>query len=167
MNDGRDLALADYRPGALGRVCELQAACYAEEWGFGCAFEVKVAAEMAAFLTRFDATTDLFKIALRDDDIVGSVTLDGGEHDHRVAHLRWFIVTAGCRGKGLGRRLLAVALDFARQQRFEAVFLSTFDGLAAARRLYQQAGFELVQSHLGTTWGVPVVEQRFVLSLRA
>ena len=165
MRDERDLALADYRPGALGRVCQLQAECYARAWGFGQAFEVKVAAEMVAFLKRFDATKDLFKIVLLDDEIVGSVTIDG--HDRRTAHLRWFIVADGCRGQGIGRRLLTAALDFVRQKRFETVFLWTFDGLAAARRLYEQAGFELVQAQLGTSWGAPVVEQRFELSLHA
>ena len=41
------------------------------------------------------------------------------------------------------------------------VYLTTFAGLAAARRLYEEIGFTLTSEHADTTWGVPLNEQRF------
>jgi len=46
---------------------------------------------------------------------------------------------------------------------YQHVYLWTFDGLAAARHLYEQSGFQLVLRQRGTQWGVEVAEQRFEL----
>jgi hypothetical protein len=43
-----------YVPGSLGRVAELHGTYYHKDWGFGLFFEAKVAAELAAFLGRYD-----------------------------------------------------------------------------------------------------------------
>ena len=48
---------------------------------------------------------------------------------------------------GLGRRLVAHCLDFARQAGYADIVLLTYDQLAAARRVYQAAGFTLDSEH--------------------
>lgn len=164
---GTVISITDYFPGALGAVCELHGRYYAREWRFGRAFETKVAADMAAFLDRFDPAMDLFKLGVRDDRVIGSITLDGTENDDGTAHLRWFIMADEARGTGLGGRLLNLAVDFAREKRFRGVYLWTFEGLHAARHLYEKAGFRLAHSEPGGTWGTPVTEQRFDLDLTA
>ena len=156
-----EIIIDDYRPGALGRVCELQSAYYAREWDFGLPFETKVAGEMAEFLGRADWHRDLFKIARMNDDIVGSITLDASAHDDGTAHLRWFVVADAARGKGLGKQLMGLVMDFARTQGIDKIYLTTFEGLDPARALYEKAGFELTASKPGETWGRKVVEQRF------
>jgi GNAT superfamily N-acetyltransferase len=65
------------------------------------------------------------------------------------------------RGAGVGNALLASAVEFCRAQRYDRVFLSTFEGLSAARHLYEKSGFRLVHEQLGTQWGCEVREQRF------
>lgn len=156
-----DITLHDYRPGALGRVCELQSAYYAREWEFGRPFETKVAGEMAEFLARADWRRDLFKIAVLDDEIVGAITLDVSAHDDGTAHLRWFVVADAARGKGLGKQLMAQVMDFARARGVQRIYLTTFEGLDPARALYERQGFKLTASAPGETWGRKVVEQRF------
>ena len=156
-----DITIEDYRPGALGRVCELQSAYYAREWDFGLPFETKVAGEMAEFLARADWRRDLFKVAVLDDEIVGSITLDVSAHDDGTAHLRWFVVADAVRGKGLGKQLMAHVMDFAQARGIERIYLTTFEGLDPARALYEKAGFKLTASEPGETWGRKVVEQRF------
>jgi GNAT superfamily N-acetyltransferase len=66
------------------------------------------------------------------------------------------------RGRGLGRRLLARALAFCDAHGFERTQLWTFDGLHAARHLYEANGFVLAAKWPGMQWGAPVQEQRFV-----
>ena len=163
MKPGTDIVFGGYRPGALGAVCALQAEYYAKAWGFGAAFETKVAGDMAAFITRFDPGRDLFVLAEREGEIIGSITVDGGETDRGLAHLRWFIVSDAARGTGLGHRLMDRAVAFAADKELPGIYLDTFAGLDAARHLYEHAGFTMVHSRQDTTWGPPVEEQRFEL----
>jgi len=52
--------LTGHIPGAMGRLVELHAEYYHQNWGFGLFFEAKVAAEMAEFFRRFDEARDGF-----------------------------------------------------------------------------------------------------------
>ena len=74
---------------------------------------------------------------------------------------------AGRGGAGAGAALLDAALAFCRAQSFECVYLWTFAGLDAARRLYETRGFRLVEEKDAESWGIQAREQRFVLELRA
>lgn len=127
-------------PGSLGRVIGLHGTYYAAHWGFGAFFEAKVARELAEFIGRYDAARE-------------------------GAHLRWFIVSDALRGRGAGHRLMDAAVDFCRRQRYPRIYLWTFAGLHAARHLYEQAGFALVEERRGSRWGTEVTEQRFELQL--
>jgi len=44
--------------------------------------------------------------------------------------------------------------------------LWTFEGLHAARHLYEKSGFQLVEQYRGTQWGTEVNEQQFLLQLQ-
>ncbi len=154
--------ISDYRPGALGRVTEMHGLYYARNWGFGLFFERKVAREMAEFLGRFDADRDGLWLAADGDRVVGSVFIDGAEAATEGAHLRWFIVDDGYRGRGIGKILLRQAMDFCRRCGYRRAYLWTFAGLDAARRLYESQGFCLTEEKEDRSWGEPVTEQKFV-----
>jgi hypothetical protein len=63
---------------------------------------------------------------------------------------------------GLGRKLLADALALADEKSFVETHLWTFNGLSAARHLYEIHGFACVEERIGSQWGNEVIEQRFV-----
>ncbi|MBB4286236.1 GNAT family N-acetyltransferase [Roseospira goensis] len=155
-----------YAPGVLAEVVGLHMAYYGPHWGFGLAFETKVATEMAAFLRQADATRDLLLCARnRDGGLLGSVTIHG-PHDtpagrESAAHLRWFIVGDAARGSGVGRRLLARAVAFCDACGYPMCYLTTFAGLDAARHLYERTGFRLVATSAVDQWSGGVQEQRF------
>jgi GNAT superfamily N-acetyltransferase len=157
-----------WRPGLLGDVVSLQARYYAAAWAFGNVFEAKLARGMAEFAARYDPRQDLILSTGDGSRTTGSITIDGSDPaaPGGLLHLRWFILGDDARGQGLGRALLDEALAFARSLARPGVYLWTFSGLAPARRLYDAAGFRLVEEHLGCTWGTTVTEQRFVLALR-
>ncbi len=151
-----------YRPGSVGRIVEMHARFYARHAGFGAFFESKVAAGLAEFVARLDRPCNQLWTALDGERIVGSVAIDGEDLGPGQAHLRWFIMDDDVRGAGVGRQLLAQALDFCDRQGFEATRLWTFRGLDAARRLYETQGFTLAEEFPGRQWGEEVVEQCFV-----
>jgi hypothetical protein len=70
-----------YRPGLIADIIRAHMAYYAPAWGFGLPFEAKLAAEMAAFFTRYDERSDLTLTAYEGaDKFLASVTLDGLDH---------------------------------------------------------------------------------------
>lgn len=156
----------DYIPGLLGRVTELHGTYYNKQWGFGPYFESRVARELAEFLERYNQTQDGLWTATLNGTIEGSIAIDGLRLKNEGAHLRWFIVSEVLRGTGLGALLLETAIGHCRKRNYPHVYLHTFEGLAAARHLYEKYGFELTHQSTGTQWGTEVHEQKFVLELR-
>ncbi len=150
-----------YVPGAIGRVVDLHGAYYHRHWGFGLFFEAKVATELSAFLTRYDEDRDGFWTVLADGRVEGSIAIDGLHAAGAGVHLRWFIVSDALRGRGAGNRLMNAAMGFCRDKGYPKAFLWTFEGLGAARHLYEKAGFALVEERRGAQWGIEVREQRF------
>jgi GNAT superfamily N-acetyltransferase len=157
-----DIILAKgYQPGAIGRVAELHGDYYHRHWGFGLFFEAKVATELAAFFRRYDDARDGFWGVIKREQLEGAIVVDGRDANGEGAHLRWFIMSDGLRGQGAGNRLMETAMDFCHRRGYVKIYLWTFEGLAAARHLYEKHGFALVNQRRGDQWGVAVNEQRF------
>jgi GNAT superfamily N-acetyltransferase len=156
---------SEYVPGALGRVVEMHGHYYSRHWKFGAYFEAKVARDMAELLLAAPAQDARLWCAVSSGRVVGSIALDGRQATQHGASLRCFLVDEAARGCGLGRRLLHVALTFARVRSYGRVILRTFAGLDAARHLYEAAGFKLIEEAENATWGTRVLEQIFILTL--
>jgi len=154
-----------YVTGLVGRVAEMHASYYARHWHFTGFFETGIAAEMSKFINRYDADRDCSWSALIDNRVEASISIDGIDADSKGAHLRWFIASDAARGKGIGGRLMKLAMDFCRQKNYRRVYLHTFRGLEAARHLYESAGFKLVESRAGDQWGTRVEEQEYQATL--
>ncbi|MBX2854570.1 MAG: GNAT family N-acetyltransferase [Rhodobacteraceae bacterium] len=163
-----DFDIVGYRPGALGWAVQTQAQYYADAVGFNDFFEAKIASEAAAFLPRRDQPGCGFFLAVDGEDWLGSVVVDHSSGVGALAKLRWFIVAPLAQGRGVGAALLERAIATVRESDAGGVMLETFAGLEAARKLYERAGFQLVEerapdSNAPATWGTPVREQRFEL----
>ncbi|MEO1687568.1 MAG: GNAT family N-acetyltransferase [Pseudomonadota bacterium] len=148
-----------YRPALIGEIAAAHARWYAAHWGFGLAFEAKVAAGLAEYMSRA-GDDDLTLSAWEGETFAGSLIVDAHDPACRAgeAHLRWFIAVKP--GAGLGKRLMGEATAWL-DARGLACFLDTFAGLDAARRLYEAHGFALAREASDRTWGVTVTEQRF------
>src|SRR5690606_15384205 len=86
--------------------------------------------------------------------------------DDNRSQLRWMLVDAGCRGQGLGRRLLEDCINFAAATGYDSIYLWTVHTLEPAARLYRAAGFELTEElPPSTLWGPELREQRYDLHL--
>jgi DNA-binding MarR family transcriptional regulator/N-acetylglutamate synthase-like GNAT family acetyltransferase len=151
--------LRDPRPGDMGFVIQSHGALYGREYGFDATFEALVAEITAKFITSFDASRERCWIADIDGRPVGSVFLVRSSDE--VAKLRLLLVEPSARGQGLGQRLVAECVSFARVCGYRKITLWTQSNLVAARKIYQDAGFTLTKSEphrsfgqnlIGETW---------------
>lgn len=156
-----------WAPGLVGDVAALHARFYAGSHGFGAAFEHKVAAEFGALMERFDQRRDFLRAAERDGRFLGSIAVDGAPQGATAeeAQVRFFLLDAGLRGQGLGRRWLGEAVAHARGAGFRRVVLWTLGGLDPATALYLEAGLRLEEERTAAQFGTPALERRFGLAL--
>ncbi len=152
-----------YFPGAIGLITHAHAVYYYEHWGFDVTFETQVGRELSEFVARFREGRDGLWVARVKGAFAGSAAIDGRNAGEEGARLRWFIVMPPFRGAGLGKILLGRAVAFCRQRSYPGVYLWTFQGLDAARALYERQGFRLCEEHKVDQWGRRITEQRFEL----
>ena len=158
--------LKGYFPGVVGQITEAHALYYHAQWGFDVSFEAQVAREMADFAAGFDPGRDGLWAARQEGCLAGAIAIDGRHAQTAGARLRWFIVTPEFQGAGIGRQLIHRAVEFCRDRGYPKIYLWTFEGLNAARRLYETNGFSLCEEHAVAQWGQLIREQKFEMNLR-
>lgn len=151
------------RPGDFGIVISRQAALYAREFGWDGTFEGLLAEIVAKFIRDFDPRCERCWIAERQGAIVGSVFLV--RKSKHVAQLRMLYVDAEARGLGVGSRLVDACIRFARQKGYRRMMLWTNDILVSARRIYEAAGFRLIEEERHRSFGKNLVGQNWLLDL--
>ncbi len=155
--------LRPHRPGDIGVVISRQAALYHQEYGWDGTFEALVAEIGAEFIRGFDPEWENCWIAERGGEVVGSVFVV--RQSREVAKLRMLYVDASARGLGIGRRLVEECIAFARAKGYRKLTLWTNDILLAARRIYLEAGFELVAEEAHHSFGKDLLGQNWDLHL--
>ncbi|KND26068.1 GNAT family N-acetyltransferase [Streptomyces acidiscabies] len=154
------------RPGDLGWVLMAHGDVYCGQLGWDPDFEALVARIVADYAAKHDPLREAAWIAEADGRRVGCVFLVAGDGP-KTAQLRVLLVTPDGRGLGLGTRLVAECLTFARAAGYERVTLWTNDVLVSARRIYQAAGFELADEERHHSFGQDLVGQNWTLELGA
>ncbi len=151
-----------YTPTIIGRTVEMLHGYMNQYFNFGIKFETRITTDMAEFMARIESPRNEIWHVRLGTQIVGSISIDGEDLGDGLAHLRWFTVSDEAHGSGVGNCLLTEALDFCDRQDFRETHLWTVKGLNAARKLYLQHGFELVEQYKGDQWGSEVTEHRYV-----
>jgi DNA-binding MarR family transcriptional regulator/GNAT superfamily N-acetyltransferase len=151
------------RPGDLGWVIRANAISYADEYGWDETYEALVTKILSDYANHHDPRRESAWIAEVDGAPVGCVFCVRLDDD--TAKLRLLLVDPSARGLGIGGRLIDECIRFAKTAGYKRIQLWTNSILRDAIRLYERAGFTLVDSEehhsfghdlVGQTWDRPL-----------
>lgn len=157
--------LRAHRPGDIGWAIERHGVLYADEFGWNEEFEGLVAEILGAFLKDHDPKRQRCWIAESGNQRAGCVFLVANETRADTAQLRCLLIEPWARGLGIGGALVDECIKFARVAGYKRMVLWTNDVLVAARRIYEAAGFELVEKQRHHSFGRHLVGQTWSLTL--
>ena len=155
------VTLRSHRPGDMGWVVQRHGEIYQQEYGYTEEFEALVAEIVAEFLRKLDPTRERCWIAEADGRRVGSIFLVA--KDAAIAKLRLLLVEPDTRGLGIGRKLVAECVRFAREVGYQKIVLWTQEDLTAARRIYSESGFRKIAQEPHHSFGHDLVGETWEL----
>lgn len=158
-----DVEIRRFEPGDRDWLVAAHQDHYARAEGFDETFGVLVGEILDTFLAGHDPERERGWIAWRGERRLGSIFCVG--LDEETAKLRLFLLTDAARGKGLGKRLLATCMDFARARGYRHMKLWTHESHRAAGALYARTGWRLASSEPVVSFGQPLVEQHWDIDL--
>ncbi|MCG8350737.1 MAG: helix-turn-helix domain-containing GNAT family N-acetyltransferase, partial [Chloroflexales bacterium] len=155
--------LRSHQPGDMGWVVHRHAVLYTEEYAWDEQFEALVAEIVAKFIQNYDPKRERCWMAEKDGAVVGSVFLV--KQTDAIAKLRLLLVEPKARGLGIGARLVSECVRFARQTGYTKITLWTNNVLAAARHIYETAGFRLTHQESNRSFGHDLIWETWELEL--
>jgi DNA-binding MarR family transcriptional regulator/GNAT superfamily N-acetyltransferase len=158
-----EVTLRSHRAGDIGWVIERHSVIYTQEYGWNMKFEALVGEIASKFLAENNPRRERCWIAELDGVRVGCVFLV--ERSRTIAQLRLLLVEPSARGHGIGQRLVDECITFAKKAGYSRMRLWTNDVLTSARRIYQAAGFRLIEEEKHSSWGKPLTSQTWELKL--
>jgi DNA-binding MarR family transcriptional regulator/GNAT superfamily N-acetyltransferase len=156
--DVRGLAAGD-----LGWVVKRHGEIYFDEYGWNIDFEALVARVVADYQDNLRVGRENAWVTQVEGARAGCVFCC--ERDPDTAQLRLLLVEPWARGLGIGTMLVDACTSFARRAGYPKMMLWTNDVLVSARRIYEAAGFVLVEEEPHRSFGHDLIGQNWELDL--
>jgi putative acetyltransferase len=89
-------------------------------------------------------------------EVDGKVVGGGGiqplkDTDQNICELQKVYIDKEYRGKGIGKKIVQMCIDFAKKSNYDAIYLETFPNMIGAQKLYKKLGFRFIDHALGNT----------------
>lgn len=163
-NGHHNIKIRDYEQRDVDFIINRHAVLYQKEYGFTEDFTKYVSIYVNKFIEDHDKERENIWIAECNGKNVGVIAVV--KESDTTAQLRWFLIEPEMRGKGLGKQMVDMALDFCREKGYKHVFLLTLSMLKPARHIYSEHGFTLTDTKINDEWATyPIEEERWDLEL--
>ncbi len=163
MEKFKEYIIREYREDDLKWIVDTHGTLYDREYGFDHTFPSYVREPLEKFHGYRKPHSEQIWIAEKDGKRVGVIAI--AYVDDYTAQLRWFLLLQEERGKGLGNRLMEIAVEFSKKAGYGKIILWTVSILPAARHLYGKFGFSIEEKIPHRIWGKDLVEERWDLVL--
>lgn len=100
----------------------------------------------------FQKDKAVYFVVKENEEILGGCgvnQLDGTTEN--ICELQRMFLKKEARGKGIGKKLISMCLDAARDFGYNKIYLETSGAMTAARELYLKTGFSYIDKPLGNT----------------
>ena len=155
--------LREHQPDDIEWVIRRHREIYTAEYEWDSRFGDLVEQIALDFVRDFDPSRERCWIAERGSERIGCVFLVGKTDE--MAQLRLLLVEPSARGLGVGRKLVRECIEFASAHGYSKMRLWTNDVLISARRIYEAAGFTLIEEEEHASWGKPLKSQTWEVQL--
>lgn len=100
----------------------------------------------------YDIDNAHYFVVLIEGKLVGGAGIAQLDNYHgKVCELQKMYLLPEARGKGIGRELIKVCIEKAKQFGYEQCYLETMPNMKIAQKLYQNNGFRYLDATLGDT----------------
>lgn len=155
--------LRDPEPGDYGWIIHRHGVLYTEEQNWDASFEGVVAEIVAEYLKNYNPSRERGWIAEHAGSVAGSIFVTEGDQD--TAKLRLLYVEPTARGLGIGARLVAECIKFARQKGYKRLTLWTHSVQESAGKIYVAQGFEMINETEMDVFGQTLKRQNWEIKL--
>ncbi|MFK7681940.1 GNAT family N-acetyltransferase [Priestia megaterium] len=136
---------------------------YNKEYNYDLSFKKFISNSVNQYIKKENNSLENIWILDIDGFPKGSISIKRTNED--VAQLGLFLVDPSLRGTGLGKQLVQTAIDFCKEKNYKKVVLWTNSELVAARRIYKNKGFQLIETRKQFLSNKELVEEQWELSL--
>ncbi len=158
-----DASLRPFNASDVPWLVARHAALYTQADGFDASFGPLVAEILQDFSANHDPSFEAGWILTQGSRRCGSIFCV--RLDATTAKLRLFLIEPDLRGQGLGRRMLAHCMGFARHAGYARMQLWTHESHRAACALYAATGWTLVRAENVLSFGCDLIEQSWKIDL--
>ena len=100
----------------------------------------------------YQKENEIYFVAEIDEKIVGGSGIKHlSDTQENIAELQKLYLLKEFRGLGIGKKLVEMCLEFAKESGFDSVYLETFPNMKSAQELYKKYGFTYLCRPIGGT----------------